>query len=329
MTKQQNGIPQVLKVEDLKVHFPIRSGMFQRVTQSVKAVDGVSFSIESGETFGVVGESGCGKSTIGNAVLRIIEPTSGQVRFLGKSMDSARGKELFELRKHMSVVFQDPISALNPKVQVGESVAEPLMVHEGFKGRRLHERAEELLEMVGLQKSHTKRFPHEFSGGQRQRLVIARALALSPKLIVCDEPVSALDVSVQSQVLNLMVRLQKEMGMSYMFISHDLSVVRHVSDRVAVVYLGKIVERAPTMELFSNPLHPYTKALMSAIPLPDPVQQRQRQRQVLLGELPSPANQPSGCAFHQRCPDAFELCSQKIPGLLPAKDGHLVSCHLN
>jgi oligopeptide/dipeptide ABC transporter ATP-binding protein len=319
---------QILEVEGLKVHFPIRSGLLQRVCGAVKAVDGVSFSIAPGETFGVVGESGCGKSTIGNAVLRIIAPTSGQVRFLGQSMDTAKDRELFELRKHMAVVFQDPVSALNPKVPVGESVSEPLLVHEGLRGRQLRDKAAELLEMVGLQKEHAGRFPHEFSGGQRQRLVIARALALSPELIVCDEPVSALDVSVQSQVLNLMVRLQKKMGMSYMFISHDLSVVRHISDRVVVVYLGKIVEQAPTAELFDNPLHPYTKALMSAIPVPDPVQQRQRQHQVLHGELPSPANQPSGCAFHQRCPDAMEQCSKLPPKLAAMENAHMVSCHL-
>lgn len=318
---------EILRVTDLKVHFPIRGGFLSRPTGYVKAVDGVSFSIQAGETFGVVGESGCGKSTIGNAVLRMLEPTAGQVRFCGKTMRSENPKALCDMRRHMQVIFQDPVSSLNPKVTVGESVGEPLFVHKKARGKALKQKVGDLFDMVGLQRDYISRYPHEFSGGQRQRVVIARALALKPKLVVCDEPVSALDVSVQSQIINLLNDLQQEMGVAYLFISHDLSVVRYISDRVAVVYLGRIVETATTKELFKNPYHPYTNALMSAIPVPDPMIQRKRVRTVLKGELPSPANPPSGCAFHSRCPLVEAECRANRPELVEQSTGHFVACH--
>ncbi|MDP4256054.1 MAG: ATP-binding cassette domain-containing protein [Bacteroidota bacterium] len=317
----------LLRVTDLKVHFPIRRGLFGRVGGVVKAVDGVSFVIGAAEIFGVVGESGCGKSTVGNAVLRMVEPTSGSVEFDGQVMDSRDIDGLRRIRRHMQIIFQDPVSSLNPKMTVGESVGEPLYVHQNARGAELQERVKALFETVGLQSEYISRFPHEFSGGQRQRLVIARALALRPQLVVCDEPVSALDVSVQSQILNLLVDLQQEMRMAYLFISHDLSVIHHICDRVAVFYLGKIVETAATKALFDSPLHPYTEALMSAIPLPDPVLQRQRRRRILTGELPSPANPPRGCAFHSRCPEAQHVCSAQGPLLEEKETGHWVACH--
>jgi oligopeptide/dipeptide ABC transporter ATP-binding protein len=317
----------LLQVTDLKVHFPIRGGLFGRQTGVVKAVDGVSFVINAAENFGVVGESGCGKSTVGNAVLRMVEPTAGSVAFDGEVMNSQDSDNLRRIRRHMQIIFQDPVSSLNPKMTVGESVGEPLYVHQNARGAELKNRVKALFETVGLQSEYISRYPHEFSGGQRQRLVIARALALRPRLVVCDEPVSALDVSVQSQILNLLVDLQQEMHMAYLFISHDLSVIRHICDRVAVFYLGKIVETAATKTLFDSPLHPYTEALMSAIPLPDPVLQRRRRRRILAGELPSPADPPRGCAFHSRCPEAQPVCTLKEP-LLEEKDpGHWAACH--
>jgi oligopeptide transport system ATP-binding protein len=317
----------LLRVTDLKIHFPIRGGLFGRQTGVVKAVDGVSFVINAAENFGVVGESGCGKSTVGNAVLRMVEPTAGSVEFDGEIMNSQDSDSLRRIRRHMQIIFQDPVSSLNPKMTVGESVGEPLYVHQNARGVELKNQVRALFETVGLQSEYVSRYPHEFSGGQRQRLVIARALALRPRLVVCDEPVSALDVSVQSQILNLLVDLQRKMHMAYLFISHDLSVIRHVSDRVAVFYLGKIVETATTKTLFDSPLHPYTEALMSAIPLPDPVLQRQRQRRVLTGELPSPADPPRGCAFHTRCPEAQQVCTLEGPLLEEKKPGHWVACH--
>jgi oligopeptide transport system ATP-binding protein len=317
----------LLRVTDLKIHFPIRGGLFGRQTGVVKAVDGVSFVINAAENFGVVGESGCGKSTVGNAVLRMVEPTAGSVEFDGEIMNSQDSDSLRRIRRHMQIIFQDPVSSLNPKMTVGESVGEPLYVHQNARGAELKNRVKALFETVGLQSEYISRYPHEFSGGQRQRLVIARALALRPRLVVCDEPVSALDVSVQSQILNLLVDLQQEMHMAYLFISHDLSVIRHICDRVAVFYLGKIVETAATKTLFDSPLHPYTEALMSAIPLPDPVLQRRRQRRILTGELPSPADPPRGCAFHSRCPEAQPVCTLEEP-LLEEKDpGHWAACH--
>lgn len=317
----------LLRVTDLKVHFPIRAGLFGRQSGVVKAVDGVSFVINAAENFGVVGESGCGKSTVGNAVLRMVEPTAGSVEFDGQVMNSQDINGLRRIRSHMQIIFQDPVSSLNPKMTVGESVGEPFYVHQNLRGTELKNRVKALFETVGLQSKYISRYPHEFSGGQRQRLVIARALALRPRLVVCDEPVSALDVSVQSQILNLLVDLQQEMHMAYLFISHDLSVIRHICDRVAVFYLGKIVETAAAKTLFDSPLHPYTEALMSAIPLPDPVLQRKRKRRVLTGELPSPADPPRGCAFHSRCPEARHVCALEGP-LLEEKDpGHWVACH--
>jgi len=318
----------LLEVEDLEVHFPIRGGLLSRPRGHVRAVDGVSFTIARGETFGLVGESGCGKTTAGLAILRMIEPTRGQVRFEGRPLAGLAPPALRTARRDMQIVFQDPYSAINPRMQVGESIGEPLLVHGIAKGAALERRVRALLDLVGMPASAAARYPHQFSGGQRQRLVIARALALQPKLIVCDEPVSALDVSVQSQILNLLGALQRELGVAYLFISHDLSVVRHISDRVGVMYLGRLVEVAATDALFAAPQHPYTLALMSAIPLPDPQLQRSRQRIVLEGELPSPAAPPAGCRFHTRCPYVFERCPAEQPLLRPVGAQHEVACHL-
>jgi len=320
--------PCLLAVEDLQVHFPIRNSIFGRPTRFIKAVDGVSFEVAQGETFGLVGESGCGKSTIGNAILRFVEPTAGHIAFCGEEMTIGNRDRLRQQRRHMQVVFQDPVSSLNPRMKVGESIGEPLAVHEQLRGRLLQQRVEALFDIVGIQKDCYHRYPHEFSGGQRQRLVIARALSLKPKFVVCDEPVSALDVSIQSQILNLLVDLQREMGLAYLFISHDLSVIHHISDRVAVLYLGRIVENTRADELFAAPLHPYTQALMSAIPFADPVIQRRRHRQILSGELPSPANPPPGCGFHSRCPQRQAICQTVYPPLKEVKPDHWVACHL-
>ncbi len=319
--------PPLLQVKDLKVHFPIRAGLFGAPAGYVRAVDGISFDISPGETFGLVGESGCGKTSAGNAILRMIEPSGGQVLFDGTDMTKAKRKALFDIRRHMQIIFQDPASSLNPKISVGKSVGEPLFVHQGLRGKELRERVGILLETVGLARQQATRFPHQFSGGQRQRIVIARALALRPKLVVCDEPVSALDVSVQSQVLNLLNSLQRELKLAYLFISHDLSVVRHISDRVAVMYLGRIVELATTLELFDNPAHPYTQTLIAAIPLPDPLAQRQRKKIIVQGEIPSPANPPKGCAFHTRCPLARDICRMQRPALVERQPGHWAACH--
>jgi len=318
----------LLKVTDLKVHFPIRRGVFRRPTGAVKAVDGVSFTIQAGETFALVGESGCGKSTTGYATLGIVRPTSGQVDFQGADLARLDRAALRHAQRDMQIIFQDPYSSLDPKMTVGESIGEPLLVRGVLQGTALTRRVEELLVLVGLQPQHASRYPHEFSGGQRQRIVIARALALSPRLIVCDEPVSALDVSIRSQILNLLMRLQRELGVTYLFISHDLSVVRHISDRVAVMYLGHIVEEAPTEALFGAPSHPYTQALLSAILLPDPQAQRARAPIILQGDLPSPAAPPSGCPFRTRCPLAQEICAGAMPPLRAIADGHRVACHL-
>jgi len=318
----------LLSVKDLKVHFPIRDGLMGKPTRFIKAVDGVSFKVRHGETYGIVGESGCGKSTVGNAILRFLEPTAGRIEFCGEEMSSKDKRGLQLIRRHMQVIFQDPMSSLNPRMKVGESVGEPLYVHEKLKGKALQSKVEKLFDIVGIQKKGISRYPHEFSGGQRQRLVIARALSLRPKFIVCDEPVSALDVSIQSQILNLLVDLQKEMGMAYLFISHDLSVVRHISDRVAVQYLGKIVEETTSDKLFDSPQHPYTLALMSAIPIADPVIQRKRRRQILTGDLPSPENPPTGCVFNTRCSKCQEVCVQKQPPLKEVSSDHWTACHL-
>jgi len=320
--------PPLLEVQDLEVHFPIRGGLLGRPRGAVRAVDGVSFTIGRGETFGLVGESGCGKTTAGLAILRMIEPSAGEVRFEGRPVAGLAPAELRAVRRQMQIVFQDPFSSLNPRMTVGESIGEPLLVHGVATGAALERQVRELLERVGLPAAAAGRHPHQFSGGQRQRVVIARALALRPKLIVCDEPVSALDVSVQSQILNLLGELQQAFGVAYLFISHDLSVVRHISDRVGVMYLGRLVELAETDALFARPQHPYTEALMSAIPVPDPGRQRARRRIVLEGELPSPAAPPPGCRFHTRCPYVFKRCPREEPALLPVGPGHDVACHL-
>jgi oligopeptide transport system ATP-binding protein len=324
--KPAGAEPSLVSVVDLVKHFPIRSGLFGGVHQSVKAVDGVSFDIREGETLGLVGESGCGKTTTARVILRLEPATSGAVYFEGEDILRLSGRRLREKRRRMQIIFQDPYSSLNPRMTVEEIVAEPLAVHGVGTVAERRRRVRELLEVVGLSAQHARRYPHEFSGGQRQRIGIARALALNPKLIVCDEPVSALDVSIQSQVLNLLEDLQKEFGLTYLFIAHGLNVVKHVSDRVGVMYLGKMVELAWAAEIFRNPLHPYTEALLSAIPIPNP--ELRRERIVLQGDVPSPLNPPSGCRFHTRCPYAFDRCRVEEPKLLDVGGGHMVACHL-
>jgi oligopeptide transport system ATP-binding protein len=318
----------LLDVRGLRVEYPVRAGWLARRRLTIKAVDGVDLELAAGETLGLVGESGCGKSTLGNAVLGIARPTAGTVVFEGTDLAGLDADRLREARRHMQMIFQDPYGSLNPRMRVGESIGEPLLVRSLARGAALRQRVGELLELVGLAAAHADRYPHEFSGGQRQRVGIARALALEPKLVVCDEPVSALDVSVRSQILNLLVDLQRRLGMAYLFISHDLSVIRHVSDRVAVMYLGRIVELAPRDALFARPLHPYTEALMSALPIPDPRRQRRREQLVLHGELPRPTAPPAGCAFHTRCPLAIEICRRIPPALEEKAPGQLVACHL-
>jgi peptide/nickel transport system ATP-binding protein/oligopeptide transport system ATP-binding protein len=314
----------LIEVKDLVKYFPVRGGVLQRVIAWVKAVDGVSFTIRKGETLGLVGESGCGKTTVGRAMLRLVEPTAGSVQFDGTDVLSLRGSSLKSMRRNMQIIFQDPYSSLDPRMTIGESVGEGLRIH-GI-GTREERRGVVLdtLRKVGLEAYHAHRYPHEFSGGQRQRIGIARALALRPKFIVADEPVSALDVSIQSQVLNILKDLQEEFHLTYLFIAHNMSVVEHVSDRVAVMYLGKIVELAPQEELFRNPLHPYTQALMSAIPMPDP--RLRRQRILLPGDVPSPLNPPFGCRFHPRCPVAFPHCAVQEPRLAEVSPEHWVAC---
>jgi peptide/nickel transport system ATP-binding protein/oligopeptide transport system ATP-binding protein len=318
----------LLRVENLVKFFPVRSGILQRVSAWVQAVNDVSFSIKEGETFGLVGESGCGKTTVGRSILRLIEPTSGKVYFRDEDVTTAGTKQLKTLRKDMQIIFQDPFSSLDPRMPIGESIAEGLSVH-GMKGKEADETVRRVLSEVGMHPEHARRYPHEFSGGQRQRIGIARALALRPKLIVCDEPVSALDVSIQSQVLNLLDDLQKGYGLTYLFIAHNLSVVEHISTRVGVMYLGKLVEVADRGEMFANPLHPYTKALISAIPIPDPT--LKRERIILPGDVPSPLNPPPGCNFNPRCPIAVAHCREVEPELRnvgTAEREHWVSCHL-
>ena len=319
----------LLQVRDLKKHFPIRRGVFRSVVGHVKAVDGVSFDVRPGETLGLVGESGCGKTTVGRTLLRLIEPTSGSVTFEGRDVAAASGSTLRDLRRHMQIVFQDPYSSLNPRMTVQAIVEEGLVIHGmGNRQERL-KRVAKTLHDVGLDPGYMQRYPHEFSGGQRQRIGIARSLVLNPKLLVLDEPISALDVSIQSQVINLLTELRQGSAdrhqLTYLFISHDLSVVEYIADRVAVMYLGEIVELAPSAELYRNPLHPYTKALLSSVPVMDPT--AKRERIVLQGDVPSPANPPAGCRFHPRCPLAEEICRHKVPRELNV-DGHLVRCHV-
>ncbi|WP_277547474.1 ABC transporter ATP-binding protein [Brevibacillus laterosporus] len=319
-------VEDLLVVNRLKKYYPITGGVFAREIGAVKAVDDVSFRVKRGETLGLVGESGCGKSTTGRSILRLIEPTSGEVLFEGKNVARMKREEVRELRKDMQIIFQDPFASLNPRHTVGKILEEPLIVHGINSSKERSKRVNELLEVVGLSSYHAGRYPHQFSGGQRQRIGIARALILNPKLIVADEPVSALDVSVQSQVLNLMQDLQKEFNLTYLFIAHDLSVVRHISDRVGVMYLGRIAELADKDELYTNPLHPYTKALLSAVPVADP--DKKQERIILQGDLPSPANPPSGCTFHTRCPHVMDVCREKRPEMLASRENHLVACHL-
>jgi oligopeptide transport system ATP-binding protein len=317
----------LLEVKALKKYFPIHAGLFSRHVADVKAIDGVDFEIRRGETLGLVGESGSGKTTIGRVVMRLLPATSGDVTFDGRDILAMGRGDVRSLRRQMQIIFQDPYASLNPRMTVGDIVGEPLRIHNLASGKAAEDRVRDLLKLVGLRPYHANRYPHEFSGGQRQRIGVARALAVDPKFIVCDEPVSALDVSIQAQVINLLEDLQQQLGLTYLFIAHDLSVVRHISTRVAVMYVGKLVELAGREALYENPLHPYTQALLSAIPIPDPAVESRRTRIVLKGDIPSPVDPPSGCRFHTRCPIAFERCSIEEPAFVDYGGGHFAACH--
>jgi oligopeptide transport system ATP-binding protein len=318
----------ILQVENLKKYFPIRRGVFRRVVGAVKAVDDISFTVFKGETLGVVGESGCGKTTTGRTIIRLYEPTGGHVVFQGEDLAQISGRHMRQVRRKIQMIFQDPYASLNPRMSVMAIVSEPLEIYNVANGKDKKERVAELMHMVGLNPALMNRYPHEFSGGQRQRIGLARSLALNPDLIICDEPISALDVSIQAQVVNLLEELQEKLDLTYIFIAHDLSMVRHISHRVAVMYLGKIMELTDRKSLYQKPLHPYTKALLSAIPVPDPFEEEKRQRIILEGDLPSPANPPMGCNFNTRCPFAFEDCFHIDPEFLEVEPGHFAACHL-
>ncbi len=326
MIEETNNI--LLKVDGLVKHFPITRGIFRRQVGTVKAVDGISFEIKGRENLGLVGESGCGKSTTARVILQLLQATSGKVYFKEQEITSINSEDLRKRRPQMQMIFQDPQDSLNPRMTVGSIISEPMLEHQRLKKKQRQESVEQLLNSVGLDPNVTNRYPHEFSGGQRQRIGIARALALSPDFIICDEPIAALDVSIQAQVINLLEDLQEEYGLTYLFISHDLSMIRHISDRVAVMYLGRIVELASSQELYSNPLHPYTKALLSAVPVHDPVLEKKRKRTILVGDVPSPASPPSGCHFSTRCPIAEDRCFKVSPEWRQVSPDHRVACHL-
>ncbi|MFN8387794.1 MAG: dipeptide ABC transporter ATP-binding protein [Anaerolineales bacterium] len=324
--KNGNNSDVLVRVDNLVKHFPILRGLLQKQVGAVRAVDGVSFEVRRGETLGLVGESGCGKSTTGRTILQLFRPTSGQVLFDGEDLTKLKGEELRKMRRKMQMIFQDPYASLNPRMTVGEIVGEPLLIHNLASESEANERVKQLLELVKLNPAFSTRYPHEFSGGQRQRIGVARALALQPSFIVCDEPISALDVSIQAQVVNLLEELQEQFNLTYLFIAHDLSMVRHISDRVAVMYLGVVVELAERDELYTRPLHPYAQALLSAVPIPDPVAEASRQRMILEGDVPSPVNPPSGCRFRTRCPIAEAVCAESRPEFREIRPGHFVAC---
>jgi oligopeptide transport system ATP-binding protein len=328
MTTTANNNEVLLRVENLVKHFPINRGLLQRQVGAVRAVDDVSFDIKRGETLGLVGESGCGKSTTGRAILQLHRPTSGKVDFEGINLVGLKGEELRRTRRRMQMIFQDPYASLNPRMTIGNIIGEPLMVHNIASGKEVDDRVAHLLELVKLNPSFATRYPHEFSGGQRQRVGVARALSLQPSFIVCDEPISALDVSIQAQVVNLLEELQEQFNLTYLFIAHDLSMVRHISTRVAVMYLGVVVELAGRSDLYQSPLHPYSQALLSAVPIPDPIAEASRKRTILEGDVPSPANPPSGCRFRTRCPIAEKLCAESRPEFREVAPSHFVACHL-